>query len=70
MSTRTLLNLVLLLAAFGLALVAWFKPGVKPEETPRPITTGLTPEQTGSITVERLSRDPLKFIKHDNDLKT
>jgi hypothetical protein len=66
MSTRTLLNLVLLLAAFGLALVAWFKPGVKPEETPRPITTGLTPEQTGSITVERLSRDPLKFIKHDS----
>ena len=30
MSTRTLLNLVLFFAVLGLALVAWFKPGVKP----------------------------------------
>jgi hypothetical protein len=63
MSTRTLLNLVLLLAALGLALVAWFKPGVKPAEEPRPITTGLAPEQAGHITVERLTRDPLTFSK-------
>lgn len=65
MSTRTLLNLVLFLAVLGLALVAWFKPGVKPMDTPRPITTGLTPEQTGSLTVERLTRDPLTFSRRD-----
>jgi hypothetical protein len=65
MSTRTLLNLVLLLAAIGLALLAYFKPGVKPAETPRPITTGLAPEAAGSITVERLNRDPLTFGKRD-----
>ncbi len=65
MSTRTLLNLVLLLAALGLALVAWFKPGVKPVDAPRPITTALAPEQTRSITVERLTRDPLRFSRRD-----
>ena len=65
MSTRTLLNLVLLLAALGLALVADFKPGVKPADVPLPITTRLTPEQAGSIAVERFSRDPLKFNKRD-----
>jgi hypothetical protein len=65
MSTRTLLNLVLFLAILGLALVAWFKPGVKPVDAPRPITTGLTPEQTGSLTVERLTRDPLTFTRRD-----
>ena len=65
MSTRTLLNLVLFLAILGLALVAWFKPGVKPVDAPRPITTGLTPEQTGSLTVERLTRDPLTFSRRD-----
>ncbi len=65
MSTRTLLNLVLLLAALGLALVAYFKPGVKPVDAPLPIITGLAPEQAGSITVERLNRDPLTFSKHD-----
>jgi hypothetical protein len=65
MSTRTLLNLVLLLAALGLALVAWFKPGVKPMEAPHPITTGLAPELAGHITVERLTRDPLTFSKRD-----
>jgi len=65
MSTRTLLNLALFLAVLGLALVAWFKPGVQPLETPRPITTSLTPEQTGNITVERLTRDPLKFSRRE-----
>jgi len=65
MASRTLLNIVLLLAVLGLALVAWFRPGVKPVDTPRPITSGLTPEQTGSITVERLTRDPLKFSRRD-----
>jgi Domain of unknown function (DUF4340) len=65
MTTRTLLNLVLFLAVLGLALVAWLKPGVKPPDAPRSITSGLTPEQTGSITVERLTRDPLKFSRHD-----
>jgi hypothetical protein len=65
MATRTLLNLVLLLAAFGLALLAWFRPGVQPGETPRPIASGLAPEQVDRITVERLSRDPLAFRKHE-----
>jgi len=65
MASRTLLNIVLLLAVLGLALVAWFRPGVKPVDTPRPITSRLTPEQTGSITVERLTRDPLKFSRRD-----
>jgi len=65
MSQRTLLNLVLFLALLGLALVAWFKPGVKPVDAPRPITSGLTPEQTGNITIKRLTRDPLTFSRRD-----
>jgi hypothetical protein len=65
MSTRTLLNLILLLAALGLALVAYFKPGVKPVDASLPIITGLAPEQAGSIALERLNRDPLKFSKRD-----
>jgi hypothetical protein len=65
MSTRALLNLVLLLAVVGLALLAWFRPGVKSEETPRPIVSGITPAQVKGVTVERLSRDPLGFIKRD-----
>jgi hypothetical protein len=65
MSTRTLLNLVLLVVALGLALLAWFKPGVKPVDAPRPITAAIAPEQVGSITVERLNRDPLRFSKRD-----
>jgi len=65
MSTRTLLNLVLLLAVLGLALLAWFRPGVRPGETPQPITRGLAPEQVDSVSVERLGRDPLGFSRHD-----
>jgi hypothetical protein len=65
MSTRTLLNLVLLIIALGLALLAWFKPGVQPVDAPRPITTAIAPEQTASITVERLNRDPLSFSKRN-----
>jgi hypothetical protein len=65
MSTRALLNLVLLLAALGLALVAYFKPGVQPVDAPLPIITGLAPGEAGSITVERLNRDPLTFSKRD-----
>jgi Domain of unknown function (DUF4340) len=63
MSTRTLLNLGLLVAAVTLALVAYFKPGVKPAEVPRPITR-LTPEQVRSIVVERIDHEPLRFSKH------
>jgi hypothetical protein len=66
MSTRTLLNLVLLLAALGLALVAYFKPGVQPVDAPLPIAAGLAPGAAGTIAVERLNRDPLKFSKHDD----
>jgi hypothetical protein len=65
MSRRTLLNLVLLLAVLGLALLAWFRPGLKPGETPRPIVSGLAPKQVERIRVERLSREPLAFLKHD-----
>lgn len=65
MSTRALVNLVLLLAILGLALLAWFKPGLKPGETPQPIVSGLAPEQVERISVERLSREPLTFLKHD-----
>jgi hypothetical protein len=65
MSTRTLLNLVLLLAVLGLALLAWFRPGLKPAETPQPIVSGLAPEQVERISVERLSREPLAILKHD-----
>jgi len=65
MSTRTLLNLVLLLAVVGLALLAWLRPGVRPEETPQPVVSGLAPEQVDRVAVERLGRDPLGFLKHD-----
>jgi hypothetical protein len=65
MSTRTLLNLGLLVAAVTLALVAWFKPGMKPVDVPRPIITRLTPKQVKSILVERISHDPLRFGKRN-----
>jgi hypothetical protein len=65
MSTRTLLNLVLLLAVFGLALLAWLTPGVKPGETPQPIVRKLAPTQIERISVERLGREPLAFLKRD-----
>jgi uncharacterized protein DUF4340 len=45
--------------------VAYFKPGVKPADAPRPIITGVAPEQVGSLVVERISRDPLRFSKRD-----
>lgn len=65
MTTRTLLNLGLLVAAVTLALVAWFKPGMKPVDAPRPIITRLTPKQVKSIVVERISHDPLRFGKRN-----
>ena len=65
MSTRTLLNLSLLLAIFALVLLAWFRPGVERAAEPQPITGGLAPEQVERISVERLGRDPLGFSRHD-----
>jgi hypothetical protein len=65
MSTRSLLNLGLLVATIALGLVAYFKPGVKPADVPVPIIAGRSPEQVSSIVVERVSRDPLRFSKRD-----
>jgi hypothetical protein len=65
MPTRSLLNLALLLAAIALALVAYFRPGLRPSGAPVPILSGLTPEPVDRVVVERVSREPLRFNKRD-----
>ncbi len=63
MSSRTLLNLALLLVAISLVLVVLYKPGLEPEAAPPPVTT-LDPEAVSSIQVTRTMREPLGFTRH------
>ncbi len=65
MSSRTLLNLALVLVASSLVLVVLYKPGLEPEAAPPPVTT-LDPETVSSIQVTRTTREPLGFARHGN----
>ena len=48
MSSRTLLNLILVLVAIFLGLVVFYKPGIEPPPVPQAITA-LDPETVSSI---------------------
>lgn len=66
MSSRSWLNLALLLAAVGLALVAVFEPG----KTPPPPTvwlTALDPAQIGHIRIERPDAPLIELRKQDGE---
>jgi hypothetical protein len=66
MSARNLLNLALVAIAIILGLVVYFKPGLEPEPTTQPLTTLLAPEEASGIHIDRITRDPLSFIKRSD----
>jgi len=59
---RSLLNLALAGIAIGLALIAWFRPGLEPPAEPQPVTA-LSPTQVSHIRISRLQRPPLAFTR-------
>jgi hypothetical protein len=64
MTTRGILNLLLLLGVAALAAVAIYQPGIAP--TPPPVKlTALTPQQISRIHIERTGKDPLTLQKQD-----
>jgi len=65
MAARNLLNLALVAIAIILGLLVYFKPGLEPEPAPQRLTTLLDPEEAIGIHIERITRDPLSFIKRD-----
>ena len=65
MGARNLLNLALVAVVVMLALLAYFKPGLQTEPAPRPLTTLVGPDQVSTIHIERITRDPLSFIKRE-----
>ncbi|NOR41460.1 MAG: DUF4340 domain-containing protein [Gammaproteobacteria bacterium] len=62
MSSRSLLNLALILVAVSLGLVVFYKPGLEPEPAPQSVTA-LNPETVTSIHVSRTIREPLSFTR-------
>ena len=66
MAARNLLNLALVAIAIILGLVVYFKPGLEPEHAPQPLTTLLAPDEAIGIHIDRITRDPLSFIKRDD----
>ncbi len=62
MSPRSLLNLAMAGVAIGLALTAWFRPGLEPPAAPQPLTS-LSPSQVSHIQVSRLQRPALTFTR-------
>ncbi len=64
MTTRGLLNLLLLLGVAALAAVAIYQPGIAP--TPPPVKiTALTPQQISRIHIERPGKDAITLQKLD-----
>jgi Domain of unknown function (DUF4340) len=64
MSTRNLLNLVLLVIAGTLAAVIALRPGTRQADTPQPVT-GIDPQTITRIELTRSKGDALKFIRTD-----
>jgi hypothetical protein len=65
MSSRSLLNLALLVVAAVLALLIFYQPGITPEPAPQTVTA-LSSENIRRIQVDRQTRDPLTFTRrHD-----
>lgn len=64
MNKRTILNLVLLTGIVVLALLAWFKPGIKKSPVEPPLTT-LKAADIRSIEIERHGTDTVK-LQRDN----
>jgi hypothetical protein len=62
MSARSLLNLAMAGIAVGLALTAWFRPGLEPPAAPQPLTR-LGPAQVSHIQISRLQRPLLAFTR-------
>jgi hypothetical protein len=65
MSTRTLLNLAMAGIVIGLALAAWFRPGLEPPPVPQPLTQ-LSPAQVNHIRITRRQHSPLAFTRQDD----
>jgi len=65
MSSRTLLNLILVLVAISLGLVVFYKPGIEPPPVPQAITA-LDPETISSIHISRTVREPLSFTRDED----
>ena len=63
MTSRSLLNLGLVALVVALLLVAYFRPGLKPEPEAQPISTQLNPTAATTIEVERQNRAPLVFSR-------
>jgi hypothetical protein len=66
MSSRTLLNLTLVLVAISLVLVVFYQPGLEPEPAPPSVTTQ-DPETISSIHVTRTMREPLRFTRQGDN---
>jgi len=62
MSTRSLLNLALAGIVIGLALAAWFRPGLEPPAAPQPLTQ-LSPTQVNHIRIVRRQHPALTFTR-------
>lgn len=62
MSTRSLLNLAMAGIVIGLALAAWFRPGLEPPAAPQPVTQ-LDPAQVNHIRIVRRQQPPLTFTR-------
>lgn len=63
MRSRLLLNLALLLAIIGLALLVIYEPGKQPEPT-LPKLTGLKPQDVSTIHIQRVTTNPVTLYKH------
>lgn len=64
MTTRGILNLILLLGVAALALVTIYQPGIKPPPAPIKLTTVL-PEQIKHIQIESAGKPTLTLEKQD-----
>ena len=63
MGTRSLLNLALVAILIVLGLVVYYKPGLEPEPVAQRLTTHPDPHTAAAIHIDRLTRDPLEFIR-------
>jgi len=65
MSSRNLLNILLLLGAAALAATAWYRPGKAPPKAPQTLT-GLKPGQIHQVRITRADHPPIVLRKRDS----